>query len=194
MPPSDYPPTEFAACRLPLETLAADEFLYRSHRPELLPLYFSVGNSKNRFDDPAQVFGVCYCARSPEGAFVETFLRQSAAQHFVDEEVLEARSLALLRIIDPLRVVRLHGDGLVKLGTTARVSAGDMGAAQAWARAIYDHPDEPDGILYRVRHDDDAFGIAVFDRAEPRLSWMYSEVWRYSSHLSAVCERYELIL
>lgn len=70
----------------------------------------------------------------------------------------------------------------------------DIGPAQAWAAALYHHPDAPDGILYWIRHDNDPIGVALFDRSGSTLSWVSSEAWRYSPHLNDMCDRYELIL
>lgn len=193
MPPSEFPPGDFATRRLPIETLEADWFLYRSHQRRYEPLFFSVGHPKNRFDDPSSRFGVCYCALSPEGTFAETFLRQRRGD-FVDATELEYRSLASIKIIEALPMVACYGSGLSRLGATAAMSAGEMAKAQAWAQAIRDHPDEPAGLIYRVRHDNDQFGVAVFDRAQSSLEWADSQSWRYSPHLNAICARYDLIL
>lgn len=36
---------------------------------------------------------------------------------------------------------------------------------QPYSRAIHDHPQRPDGIRYRLRHDLDRVGVAIFERA-----------------------------
>ena len=58
---------------------------------------------------------------------------------------------------------------LVPLGATAAVYSGPHEFSREWSRALHAHPDQPDGILYRTRHDDDGFGIALFDRAGPKI-------------------------
>jgi hypothetical protein len=35
-----------------------------------------------------------------------------------------------------------------------------------WSLALWKHPQKPDGILYRSRHDPDKKAVALFDRAE----------------------------
>jgi len=193
VPGSDYPPAGFAARTLPIEVVDGAVTLFRSHPLHLDPVYFSVGHSKNRFDDPNGKFGVCYCALTPEGAFAESFLRQRTGG-FVDASELEIRSVAELAPTAPLRLVPFYGAGLAKLLATAAVTAGAVTVAQAWSRVIYDHPDKPDGILYRVRHDDDQIGMALFQRGEPMLSLVKTQPWRHHFALDTICDRYELIL
>jgi hypothetical protein len=43
-------------------------------------------------------------------------------------------------------------------------------ASQLWSRALWEHGDKPDGILYRPRHDDSALSVAVYDRAKDGLA------------------------
>ena len=39
-----------------------------------------------------------------------------------------------------------------------------------WSRALWEHGDQPDGILYRSRYDDSALCVAVYDRAKDGLA------------------------
>ena len=67
-------------------------------------------------------------------------------------------------------MIPLHGSGLAQLGVTAEAaSGGRYDTSRRWSRALWDHPDRPDGIVYRSRHDDSAFSIALYDRARNRL-------------------------
>lgn len=66
-------------------------------------------------------------------------------------------------------LVAFHGAGLNRLGADASVPSGDRRHAQPWAAALHAHPSRPDGILWRARPDDDAFSVAVFDRARNTL-------------------------
>ena len=36
--------------------------------------------------------------------------------------------------------------------------------AQRWSRALWEHPQQPDGIIYRSRHDPSKVCAALFDR------------------------------
>lgn len=189
---SAHPARGFHARSLPVEILQPGVILFRSHHREHHPLHFSVGHTLNRFDDPAGEFGVCYCARTAEGAFAETFLRQRTGG-LVDLEELSVRARAELVVTRPLRLVPFYGAGLAKLGATAEVTAGPVAPAQHWASAIYHHSAAPDGILYRVRHDNDQIGVALFDREKPSISWLRSELWRHAD-LDSICKRYALAL
>lgn len=39
----------------------------------------------------------------------------------------------------------------------------DRGVPQRWVLALHRHPERPDGLCYRVRHDQSRTGIALFD-------------------------------
>ncbi|TQE98397.1 MAG: RES domain-containing protein [Spiribacter salinus] len=194
-PSNGHPPDELSHKTLPIQDLSAGHILYRSHHTDLSPLYFSRGRRLNRFDDPSGGFGVCYCAYSPFGAFAETFLRQRQGD-FIDQDELELRCLAEIEAARPLRIVLLYGPNLSKMGATGTVSTGPIEAAQAqaWSKAIHDHPDEPDGIMYRVRHDDSEMGVALFDRCQAAIRWADSTSWDHSALLNEICSRYDLIL
>jgi hypothetical protein len=58
------------------------------------------------------------------------------------------------------------------LGTvTPRPAAGDSYAqARRWALALWRHPAQPDGLLYRARHDPSRHSAALFDRAAALLT------------------------
>lgn len=98
-----------------------------------------------------------------------------------------------LRTTRALKLIRLAGSGLARLGATAEVSHGGLpyDVAQAWSKALRDHPCQPDGLAYRSRHDDDAICYALFDRAPPPVEevsretdldakdWFWREVDRY---------------
>ena len=55
-------------------------------------------------------------------------------------------------------------------GLDSRLSSGDYRIAQHWSEAIYQHPDNVDGIIYPSRHDPKQQAVALFDRAETLLS------------------------
>jgi hypothetical protein len=124
----------------------------------------------HRFDDPASQFGVCYLGTTPEVCFAETFLRNPPVR-IMSVGDLALRSVTTVEVRRELRVVPLHGPRLAKLGLTAEVASGsDYALSQLWSRAFWEHKDEPDGILYRTRHDDSAFCVAIYDRAKHALA------------------------
>jgi hypothetical protein len=121
------------------------------------------------------VYGVLYAAMTPRGAFVETFFRDLPTR-IVSITNLRKRVVSTLSVGRPIRLVSAHGAGLVKLGTTAAVSAARNESpgikpwkmyehSQAWSRAAYEHPDAPDGIAFNSSHDDGLLCAAIFDRA-----------------------------
>ena len=48
--------------------------------------------------------------------------------------------------------------------------SGSYDLSQRWALAFHEHPDQPDGILYRSRHDPSRLCAAIFDRAADALT------------------------
>lgn len=69
------PPRDFATRELPVETVPVGVRLARIHHVDYDSLHFG-STLNNRFDDPRKIFGVCYFAKTLEGAFAETFLRE----------------------------------------------------------------------------------------------------------------------
>src|SRR3954447_25097959 len=73
--PGPVPPADFDSRDLPIETVRAGAAFQRIHRTGFGPLHFGLSGD-NRFDDPRHEYGVFYAARSLEGAFAETCLRE----------------------------------------------------------------------------------------------------------------------
>lgn len=101
-------------------------------------------------------------------ALAETLLRDLTLDA-VPEAELRVRSLARLRLLGPLRLATMHGNGLRAHGADASVVHGPYSITGAWSAALAAHPDAPDGIYYRARHDDSGFSIALFERARDKL-------------------------
>ncbi len=132
------------------------------------------GPGLNRFSDPTgHAYGVVYLGSSAKVAFVETLLRD-AADGRGDDCVLqlaeiEARSLASIRVRDPLRLVDLTGDGGLRMGVPSDVvGSSDQTLAQLWSVALHAHPDQPDGVFYPSRLNEERC-IALYDRALGKL-------------------------
>ncbi len=162
------PPADFARRDLPIEVLPVGTTFVRIHRRTLDALYFGTSRD-NRFDDPDGSYGVCYAARTLRGAFAETCLRDVGAS-FVPLSRLAARSATELHVTGELRLVELYGRGLARLGATAAVTSGTYDVSQPWSRAVYTHPMQVDGIVYRSDHDNDELCVALFDRCRDRVS------------------------
>lgn len=166
--PPPLPPPDLHAKRLPIHVHEVAWRLWRIHPADRSVLFFGPAAGqppRGRWDSPDGRFRVCYLAEQSYAAFAETFLREPGTM-VLETEDLEARGLARIEVLAPLRLVAMHGAGLHAVGATAASCTGDYVVSQAWAAALHEHPDAPDGIRYRARHDDDGFAIALFDRAE----------------------------
>ncbi len=113
---------------------------------------------------------VCYLGTTLEVCFAETFLRNPPVRILALDD-LAGRSIATVEVHRDLRLVPIHGSSLARSGVTAELVTGsDYVGSQLWSRALWEHSDEPDGILYRSRHDDSALWVAVYDRARDGLA------------------------
>ncbi len=145
----------------------------RIHHRNRKPLWFGPGpglHAIHRFDDPEGCFGVCYFGTNPEVCFAETFLRNPPVRILALDDLAD-RSISTLEVRRALRLVSMYGSGLARLGVTAELASGsNYAASQQWFRALQEHKDNADGILYRARHDDSALCVALYDRAEDGLA------------------------
>jgi hypothetical protein len=149
----------------------------------------------HRFDDPMREFRVCYCGTTIDVCFAETFLRNPPVRILAIED-LATRLVATVEVRRELRLVALHGPGLARLGTTAKPASGDdYDLSQSWSRALWEHADEPDGIIYRPRHDDSGLSVAVYDRARDGLTVVREDSLTEEPQLLArLLKRYDLAL
>jgi RES domain len=165
------PPTDLPTRKLPLVTVKGS--LYRIHRTVQHWRYFGK-NASERFDDPLKRYGVLYVSSRPEAAFAEVFLRTLSLM-VVDEVDLRARSLTSFAA-NSLRCLDLAGSGLRKLSCHNRISTEKpYTTVGLWSRALYSHPQQPDGIIYRSRHNPRFRCLALFDRCAAKLSAGSSE-------------------
>jgi len=178
--PHPEPPADLASSRLPLVPAVPLWFRIYDAQYHDHPLYF--GRSReSRFDAPAGEYGILYIAQDEYGAFIETLGRDNVKEkekrrNFVTTSALQKRELARVEPRQPLRLVDLaSGRGLARLGADGRLGTGDYKLAQRWALALFRHPEQPDGLLYRSRLDPDRFCAAIYDRAESLLSVVSQE-------------------
>jgi hypothetical protein len=159
--------------RLPLTRAPAGTRWMRIHPRRKSALWFgpaSGGPAVHRFDDPLRRFRLCYFGTTTEVCFAETFLRNPPVGILAFDD-LAARAVATVELRRELRLVPLHGPGLARLGTTAAPASGsDYVLSQEWSRALWEHADAPDGVVYRPRHDDSALCVAIYDRAKDSLA------------------------
>lgn len=198
------PPADLHTRSLPIREISEGASARRFVRRGVSPLWFGPAPGTPplyRFDDPRAEYGVCYVANRVTGAFAETFLRDLPVRG-VALTTLAERECARLEFTRPIRAVQFMGPGLVLLGTTA-ATAGALAAppreyahSQAWSRACYDHPDQPDGIFYRSSHDDSEFCLALFERARDAMrdtGERFGLLVR-PTVLANLCKRYQLAL
>ncbi len=159
--------------RLPSIRVKAGTRWMRIHAQGRNALWFGPGSSRqpiHRFDDPVGRFRVCYLGTTLEVCFAETFLRNPPVRILALDD-LAGRSIATVEVRRDLWLVPIHGSSLARLGVTAELASGSHYAvSRLWSRALWEHSDKPDGILYRSRHDDSALWVAVYDRAKDGLA------------------------
>ena len=142
---------------------------WRVYRARLGPLHFD-HSASHRFNAPDATYGTCYFGRTDEAAFVETMLRGEPPTRLVTLTELRSRGMASVRTTGALRLVPLRDEHLNALGITADISSSQTyERSQMFARAVWAHPDQPDGLEYRCRHDNGLQAIALFDRARDRV-------------------------
>jgi hypothetical protein len=157
------PSKRLHSIKLPISEM--DRQWYRSHSTRRGAIYFG-RNRAYRFDAPNGRYGVLYVGADPHVAFIESF--QIAGIHpAVTESKLRERSLTRIRTRRPVRLVNLAESGtLTWIGADARIFTAGYTVSQRWSQAIERHPEKPDGILYRPRHDPARVAAAFFDRIE----------------------------
>jgi hypothetical protein len=160
------PPADLDQRSLPILSTRADWF--RIHQSRYAALFFG-RTRRYRFDAPAGEFAVLYAGSDEQCAFVETF-GHSLDIRVVTMDELRQRDLSQLTVNRPLRVVDLTSSGLARLGADNRLCTGDYRLAQRWALALWRHPDQPDGLMYRSRLDPARQCVALFDRAQDAIT------------------------
>lgn len=159
--------------KLPMVRIASGTVLYRAHTPPWSPLYFGPDPAQpptHRFHAPDGSYRACFIGRSEEAAFAEGVVHGPVPTQLISRKTLEARAIAMIHVLDRLVLVPLYGPYLMRLGATASVTHGaDYAVPQSWGKAIHDHAQAVDGILYTSRHDETTFSIALFERAAHKI-------------------------
>jgi hypothetical protein len=141
----------------------------RIHKTRYSAIYFD-RSTLGRFNAPSNEFGILYLALDAHGAFVEMLGRQTGIK-IVEWSELACRSLSHVSTSRPLSLVDLTGVGLAQLGADSRLTSDtDYSVPHQWALVMHKHPQLPDGILYRARHDPERQCAAIFGRAEDAFS------------------------
>ncbi|MBL0406255.1 RES family NAD+ phosphorylase [Microvirga aerilata] len=162
------PPAWLRRTRLPIDVLPAGTVLHRIHRTSLGPLFFGPGPGippTHRFDSATGRFGVLYVGLSRAGAVAETLLRNPQRLMVATSEFMDRAATELVCRRD-LRVVKLYGAGLQAVGTDNAISTGPYEPCGLWSDALWDHPNQPDGIAYQSRHDSNELCLAFLERPD----------------------------
>lgn len=172
--PYPEPPDDLDRRRLPLRVVP-DPVWYRGHRKTHAPLHFNRG--RGRFGPPDGVaFGTLYLGEDEYAAFIEAFsqgIESTPLGLFASESLLRQSCLCIVRSRRPVRLVDLTtGAALKQLAASAdsRIGDGPHSLSQRWAAAFWNHPERPDGLLYRSRNAPDHLAVALFDRAADALT------------------------
>jgi hypothetical protein len=89
--------------------------------------------------------------------------------YVIDEGELRSRRYARIEPVSPLNLVDLRGDGCVRMGIPSDVPrSANQALARRWSLAFYQHPSQPDGIIYSSRLNENT-NLAVYDRAIVKL-------------------------
>lgn len=164
------PPADIAKRKLPLVPRSAGTRYVRIHRATDGAVWFGWNAATrqfrpptNRFDAPDRSYGVLYAAATRDGSFAESIGRKPGTFRSNDE--LAALAVTTLTLIRDVRLIDLHGGEAVgAIGATGVVGVGPQSLARRWSKALHVHPEKPDGIEYRCRHNSDEIAVALFDR------------------------------
>lgn len=195
--PAPEPPSDLHRRKLVIEELPVGFQIHRFHTA-VYPATFFDTTQGSRFNSPDGSYGVMYAALDRSGAFAETFLRNVGSME-ISEAIIESKACATYTLTRGIRAVRFRGYGLAPVGATASVCScpgPPYTLPQVWSSEFYNHPEQPDAILYGSRHDDEALCLAIFDRANNALdfpvsstnllgqAWFYELMDRYGVGLT----------
>lgn len=145
----------------PRRTLPADRTIYRIHKVDRVPWWFSSAGD-GRFDPVGTGLGACYLAEAPVGAWVEVFRKRLL---LAEPEIAQRSLLAValgrdLRLADITSRRALSFEITAALGADERYSDSQAFAARAMQAGFQ-------GVRYLVRHDpaQKLYGIALFSEA-----------------------------
>jgi hypothetical protein len=153
--------------------------IVRCHNARHGPTGFNRTASPGRFRPVrrrGRIVGTLYGSEDLAGAVSETVFHDlpvGAEPRFLRIEALAPMVASALSARRVLRLASLHGHGLRRLGAT-RAQLIDSEADRypelaAWGQALHDCPAEPDGLVWRSRHYDDAYALLLFaDRVRGR--------------------------
>ena len=163
-----------AADRLSIRSITVGTILHRAHRADLDAIWFGPGRGnlpQYRFDAPDGCYQVCYLGLTERAAFVEGVVHRAVPRRIISEKTLAARAISEVHVVEKIRAARLYGKYLIPTGATNAVTHGEPyeTVSQPWSKAIHEHPDHVDGILYSAKHDESQIALVLFDRAAHKV-------------------------
>jgi hypothetical protein len=170
--------------------IPAGAVIHRFYTARFEPVFFDTSRA-GRLNAPDGSYGVLYAAAGPDGAFAETFLRQPG-RTLLASDFIASKAYVRLGVRRALRLIKLSGPGLARLGATAEVIHGGLpyDVPQAWSKALRSHPAAPHGIAYNARHDDEALCYAIFDDAAAAIVEVDRDVTLDADWFWAMAEPY----
>jgi RES domain len=164
------PPSDLDNRSLPISHFAEGKILFRIHETDYHPVFF--GRSlPHRFDAPVS-YGVLYAGIDKHVALRETIFRDRLENLMLDRNQLSGRiaqhSISDLVANRALKLVKAYDDDLLLIGATNSISREDERSyTQKWSRALWQHPDFVDGIIYRSHLDENRLCVALYsDRVD----------------------------
>jgi RES domain len=157
---------------------AAGRPIVRCHNVRFDATEFNRTASPGRFRPVrrrGRIVGTLYGSEDLAGAVSETVFHDlpvGGGPRFLRVEALAPVVASTVSAGRVLRLASLHGHGLRRLGAT-RAQLIDSEADRylelaAWGQALHDCPAEPDGLVWRSRHYDDAYAVLLFGDRVPR--------------------------
>ncbi|MFI5250490.1 MAG: RES family NAD+ phosphorylase [Gemmatimonadales bacterium] len=154
------------------EIIPEGTIIVRVHHEARGPLWFGPQPGippQQRFDAPGGEYRIAYLGTTREASFAEALLREPDVE-FVTMRGIRSRRVSQVRVIRPVTLIALHGPGLARAGVSAAVATGDdYLRSRETARGLWATPEQPDGVVYRARHDDGEMSVALFDRASDAI-------------------------
>jgi hypothetical protein len=167
------PPSDFSSRSLPMINFDGS-VTYRGHALIHHPIHFNSGSG--RFAVPDGTLSLGYDDRASFSEAFDHQFKTIGGLVVVSESVLQQSCLCPVELLRPVRLVDVtSGPALRKLGADAAIGDGTHLSSQEWSLAIWNHPEQPDGLLYRCRSAPELLSIALFARASSAVRGTCSE-------------------
>jgi RES domain len=163
------PPNNFNGLKLDRLLVTVEGYSYRLNDVRYPSALHFDTSGKGRFDGENQGYGILYTGADVYAAFIECFGRDPQQERNISEKLIRSRNLFKINSSKPLIFADLTSSGLNIIGASLDLIYGDPFIARKWAKSIFLHPQQVDGIRYRSRLDSSKFNYGIFDRAKDSL-------------------------